>query len=164
MKKNDAPRVKEMRSVQQALERFVTSRGGKERLHLNALWENWPYIMGEDLASLGWPMGHKESTLLVGAEDNMAMQELTLQAYEILERANAFMDSEYFTAVKVTLLQGRRVLSEQRAKRRVVPTALAIAPPARLGGLLGKLDPNSPFSHYYEAYVRSFTSSPGGGK
>ena len=115
--------------------------------------------MGDDLAALAFPLGHKDDILLIGAEDTMAMQELFLQSPEILERANAFMDSEFFLHVKVSLMQGQRDLSRQRPRRPHSPLAPVPPPkPARLGALLGKLNPDSPVTRCYQAYLAMFNS------
>ena len=83
--------------------------------------------------------------------------ELFLQSPEILERANAFMDSEFFRHVKVSLMQGQPDLSRGRPRRPHSP--LAPAPPsrpARLGALLDKLNPDSPITRCYQAYLAMF--------
>ena len=135
---------------------FLDAHGGKERRHLTALWQNWRTVMGEAIADLAFPLGHKDATLLIGADDNMSMQELSLQSVEILERANAFMDSDFFRQVKVALMQGQRDLSRKRAQAPYVP--FRVPKPPRLGGLAGKLDPQSPVTRSYEAYVAMFAS------
>ena len=97
--------------------------GGQEQGKLVSLWKNWDQIMGEEVTALGRPLGHKkhagcsagdgakdwakDRTLNIGADDSMALQELSLRSPEILERANAALGSEFFTEVKVSLLQGK---------------------------------------------------------
>lgn len=152
-----ARREKRLLAAGEAMSAFLDGHGGKERRHLTALWRNWSVVMGETLAELAFPLGHKGGVLLVGADDVMAMQELSLQSMEILERANAFMDSEFFRQVKVNLMQGQQALSRPRPRRPDSP--LRPAPPtkpARLGGLVGKLDPDSPVTRCYEAYLAMF--------
>lgn len=115
--------------------------------------------MGEDIAGLGVPLGHKEGVLLIGADDNMAMQELSLQSVEILERANVFMDKEFFRQVKVLLMQGQPDLSRKPARRSDRPVRSSPPPkPPRLGGLSGKLDPDSPVTRCYKAYLAMFAA------
>lgn len=152
-----APREQRLLAAGEAISVFLDSYGGKERRHLTALWRNWPVVMGEDLAALAHPLGHKGDILLIGADDVMAMQELSLQTVEILERANAFMDSEFFKQVKLNLMQGRQALSLPRPRRPDSPLRpLLPQKPARLGGLVGKLDPLSPVTRCYEAYLAMF--------
>ena len=143
-----------VRSAGDAVTSLLSAYGGKEARHLAALWENWNMVMGEGIACLGFPLGHKEHTLTIGAEDSMALQELSMQSVEILERANAFMDSIFFKQIKVILMQGQRALTQQRPRR---PSHYIKPPnpprPPRLGSLLGKLDPNSPVTQCYKAYL-----------
>ena len=153
-------RKKKLVSSEEACTLFFLTHGGKERTHLTALWKHWDTVMGEEIAALGSPLGHTNKTLTVGGSDSMALQELSLQSYEILERANAFMDSEYFAQIKVVLLLGQEPLNRIRARRsakRILPQLPPMPP--RLGGLMGSLNPDSPVTKCYEAYVRLFTQS-----
>lgn len=144
--------------------------GGQEQGRLVSLWKNWDQIMGIDVAALGRPLGHKDEVLHIGAENSMALQELSLLAPEILERANAALgsaSSEPFTEVRVSLLQGQTGLGLERtpavhesrheAGQEVGPGAryaptIDEGPP--IGGLMGKLSPDSPITRCYEAFVR----------
>ena len=151
-------RVQRLVSARDAAALFLQNRGKDDQLLLSAFWDNWPMIAGEELASLAQPLGHKDKILLLGADDNMAMQELSLQAPELLERANAFMDRLFFERVKVVLLQGKRPLSVKRPRRSTEPETSLLPPrPPRLGALLGKLDPASPVARCSEAYVRLYS-------
>ncbi len=150
-------RLKRLAPAGEAARDLLLGLGGKERLHLAALWENWDMAMGPDIAALALPLGHKEGTLNIGAEDTMAMQELSLQSDDILERANAFMDSPFFNRVRVILLHGQRTLDVIRPQRPLLPPPPKLPPrPPRLGSLLGKLDPASPVGRCYEAYLAMF--------
>lgn len=79
------------------------------------LWLHWKMVMGENLASLAFPLGWRKNVLFVGGEDNFVLQELTYQKEEILQRVNAFMDapqeSPFFTQVKLRLSKGEQPLS-----------------------------------------------------
>ncbi len=137
---------------------FLAALGGKDRLHLTALWEHWPVVMGEELSSLGRPMGHKDDILIIGADDSMAMQELSLQSGEILERVNAFMDREFFRRIKVMLVQGQPTLDQKRPVRPSFRVRPPLPPrPARLGSLRGTLNPESPVTLCYEAYLAMYS-------
>ncbi|MDR1777424.1 MAG: DUF721 domain-containing protein [Desulfovibrio sp.] len=83
-----------------------------ERARLFHLWQNWDMVMGPELASLALPMGARGNTLLLGAPDSIAIQELHLQNGEILERVNAFMESPFFRAVNISLCPGRPTCGE----------------------------------------------------
>lgn len=147
-------REKRLRSIQEALDILFRAHGGQEQRHLSALWSNWEMVLGEDLAPLGVPLGHKDRVLHIGAEDSMALQELSLQSPEILERVNAFMDGPYFSQVRVALQQGQRALSEKRPPRSLAPLRPALPPkPPRLGSLSGQFPPGSLVGPCYEAYI-----------
>ncbi len=146
-----------MRSMADALTAFLDKRGGGERLLHARLWEHWEMVMGPELACLGVPLGQRKETLLIGAPDSMAAQELAMQAGEILERVNAFMDRPCFSKVQVELMMGRTDLSRHAPAARPVPPPPAFPKPERLGGLAGQMDPASPVARCYEAYVRFFS-------
>ncbi|HEU6436048.1 MAG TPA: DUF721 domain-containing protein [Nitratidesulfovibrio sp.] len=160
-----------MKTIGEALRGFLERRGAPERMRLVRLWENWDMVMGTDIAVLAYPLGHRKRILLVGAEDNMAMQDLTFLTPEILERVNAFMDDvsdgPYFERVEVHLLQRRTPLDEVRVTRSAPPPRVPPRPD-NLGGLLGAFDPESPVGRAYASYVRMFreigdtAAKPGG--
>jgi len=121
-----AAREKRVCSGAEAWQLLLCRLGGQEQGRLISLWKNWDQIMGGEIAALCRPLGHKEHTggqaedqagyrvLHIGADDSMALQELSLRGPEILERANAALssknDGEFFTEVKVSLLQGKQGL------------------------------------------------------
>ena len=119
-------------------------------------------VMGADIAPIAIPLGSRDSVLLIGGEDTMAMQELSYCIPEILERANAFMDEPYFDKVELRLLLGETALDE-RIRATTAPTIVppkTLPPrPDNLGGLFGKLDPESAVGRCYAAYVRMYDSN-----
>lgn len=143
--------------MNEALSMLFDNEEHRRQRFIAALWQNWSMILGEELAGIALPMGHKEQTLVIGAEDNMAMQELSMQSPEILERVNAFMDQEYFSKVKVVLMLGQRPLRTEPEKRSVSAPRSALPPkPPRLGSLHGKMDPDSVVAACYQAYAALF--------
>ena len=60
--------------------------------------------MGEDLASMAFPLGTEKNHLLVGAEDALAMQEIQFQKDEIREKVNVWLGNEYFEDVRISLM------------------------------------------------------------
>ena len=145
-----------MRTITEALTDFLDKRNAAERFHQVRLWEHWEMVMGPELASLGSPLGQRKDTLLIGAHDPMAAQELVMQAGEILERANAFMDRPCFTRVQVELMMGRGDLSLHKPRMQPAPPKYELPKPENLGGLSGTLDPASPVARCYEAYLQFF--------
>lgn len=126
--------------------------GGKDRARLNRLWINWESVMGVDIASLSRPLGQTDGVLVVGADDGMAMQELSLLSQEILERANEYMGRNHFCKVTVRLMQGKAGLSQKRETPAPVhPRPLYV--PVRVGKHLDDFDPASPITSCYRAHV-----------
>lgn len=150
-------RVNALQSITDALGSFMGRRGGFEHLRLTRLWEHWEMVMGQDLAALARPLGHKKDVLLIAAEDSMAAQDIAMQATEVLERANAFMNEPYFSRIQVELAMNRKDLSAPMPTMRPAPPEYHIARPINLGALSGKLDPESPVTQCYEAYLHYFS-------
>ena len=154
-----AEREKRVRSSSEGMQTLFERLGGQDQGKLTALWKSWEQVMGEELACLGYPLGHKERVLTIGADDSMALQELSLQAAEILDRANAFMGSEYFENVRVLLMQGKEALAGSKSSEKNTPL-LELQPAddpfneiTSLGAHIGKLDPDSPITRCYETFV-----------
>ncbi|MCK9240059.1 DUF721 domain-containing protein [Desulfocurvus sp.] len=129
--------------------------------HLSRLWRHWPEIVGPQIAALARPVGHRGTTLIVGTEDHMVAQELTMYAPALLEQANGFLGMNFFDKVRVDLLGDHVSLDTIEQPAPCAP--LRPGRPGRLGGLAGRLDPASPVARCYEAYLRSFEpEAPGG--
>jgi len=130
---------------------------GKNR-RFHALWRDWPRAVGEDVASLCRPLGHRRGILLVATDDSVAMQELSYMVSEILARANRYLGENCFDKVQFDLLGAQIPLDETQSPH---PDYYPVRydPPAKLGGLLGKLDPASPVGRCYEKYVKFFQRS-----
>lgn len=134
------------------LNRWLISKGMAPcQTLLGELWKNWEIVMGP-FASMAHPLGHRNGILLIGAEDSYIMQELTYAVPEILERANAFMDSEFFHRVEFHLLINKDTL--QRINITETPALPSPPKPPRLGQL--KLPEHSLLAECYKAYVRIF--------
>lgn len=148
-----------VRSTGEALLKLFEHMGGRHQPRLVQLWRHWDMVLGEYLASLGRPLGHKEGTLLIGAEDTMAMQELSMQSVEILERVNAFMAEGFFEKIKVELMQQRQDLARPKAAAPTsawadTPHTEPLYPAAPIGAHLGSMKPDSPVARCYEAWVK----------
>ncbi len=142
-------------SVQDALQRFFERHKGHESFHLLHLWDNWPMVMGEALCAMAHPLGAKDRLLIIGVEDNLAMHELSFQVPQILARANAFMNEQYFRQVRLELLQKRKPLYPRLALCRRDLT-MERPKPSNLGRLKDSIDPNSAAGRAYLSYVESF--------
>lgn len=144
-------------SITAALAGFLDKRGGPEHERLTLLWEHWEMVMGENLASLAIPLGHKKDVLILAAEDSMAAQDIVMQSGEVLERVNAFMNEQYFLRIQVGLIMGRADLSRALPPLRPRPPEPRVPRPENLGSLQGSFDPASPVARCYEAYLRYFS-------
>ncbi len=136
--------------------RVLSRYDKKGGLRLVRLWLEWEAIVGPDVAELARPLGHKDGTLLLYTEDAIAAQQLTYFAPEIISRVNAFLGQEVFDKVRFELLNGRVPLGENR-RERPQASPLRVQRPPILGGLAGKLDPQSAVGRCYMAYVKRFT-------
>lgn len=125
-----------------------------EQARLSLLWRHWEIVMGEELAPLARPLGHRDDTLLVGADDAMSLQELHLQADEMLERVNAFMEKPFFRTVKVSLILGK---AELDGPLRCAAAFEEYTPPlprsAADGRYLSDMNPDSPVARAYARFA-----------
>jgi len=134
--------------------------GGAQRVRLCALWQNWGFVMGPELAPLAQPLGQHKGILLIGAEDSMLLQELQMLSAEILERANAFMDEKFFSSVRLSLIMGKTVLDRGAAPARTPARLGAARPPGDglpplEGRFLSRMDADSPVARCYARFVRN---------
>jgi hypothetical protein len=146
-----------MSSLAEAARSALERLGGADQGRLVQLWRHWRTVMGPDLADLAIPLGTRKRVLLVGGEDTLAIQELSYQVPEMLERVNAFMTEDQFDKVELRLAPG----NENPAAGLTgtdVPAGFGPRPlpprPADLGGL--RLPPGSPVERCYAAYLRLF--------
>ena len=153
--RDESSRTRVMQPVGQGLSALLDSLGaGSPVARLAQLWKRWDQVMGPELAELAFPLGHRRSTLIVGGSDNMALQELSFQTEEILERANAFMGEPFFERVELQLGLGRTspglsVRIQPSSRRRLEPEK-----PAGLTGSFRDFDPNSAAGRAYLACLR----------
>lgn len=141
---------------------FIAAFDKKGATELTELWRHWDMVMGEELAPLARPLGHRNDILVIGAEDHLVQHELSFQTDEILERVNAFLDKPRFTAVQLTLIQGRTMLDNpicERFARHGQRTLFPAPDPEKVGGLLEEFDPDTPLGRCYRRFVERFGSS-----
>lgn len=133
--------------------RTLGYRDKKGGLKLVRLWRDWATVVGPDVAELARPLGHREGALVLFTEDAAAAQQLSYYAPEIIERVNAFLGQEVFDKVRFELLNGRIPLGEHHRPVAEAPPA-PLAAPKDVGGLLDKIDLESPVGKAYLAYLR----------
>ncbi|MDR1490330.1 MAG: DUF721 domain-containing protein [Desulfovibrio sp.] len=108
-----ALRAEQSCSAAEAVRDLFAGLGRPWQGRLKELWRHWDMVAGEEIARIGRPLGYgsKDRSLLLGVDDAMALQELSLQRDDILERSNAFMNETFFLNLKVRLLQDQTDLS-----------------------------------------------------
>lgn len=132
---------------------FISLGASPEQAKLSRLWRSWDAVLGPDLAPLARPLGHHDDRLLIGAEDAVLLQELYYMGPEIVRRVNEFLQEDFFTAVKVSLMLDHQDLdapspvlerSAGRPKEKI---------PAPSGASLGLMDPESAVARCYARFL-----------
>lgn len=132
---------------------FISLGASPEQAKLSRLWCSWDAVLGPDLAPLARPLGHHDDRLLIGAGDAVLLQELYYMGPEIVRRVNAFLQEDFFTAVRVSLMLDHQDLdapspvlerSAGRPKEEV---------PAPSGASLGLMDPESAVARCYARFL-----------
>ncbi|WP_051434621.1 DUF721 domain-containing protein [Desulfonatronum lacustre] len=77
---------------------------------LAEIWSSWPIVVGPEIADMAKPLGRNKTTLLLGVEDPMVMQEMHFHAPTILRAVNAALGEKVFDKVRLDLLGGRSSL------------------------------------------------------
>jgi len=147
-------RRKKTFSAAEALKTVLGTPEATLELAIARLWRHWPELLGPDIAELIRPLGHRKGTMLLGATNSMVMQEFSFFSQTILDKANGFLGTTYFQKVQIELMAGRPALDHS-----LLPAAPEQAPapcPAPLGNLIPCMDPSSPVTACYRAYVRHF--------
>jgi hypothetical protein len=147
-------RQKKVRSMSEALGTVLGTPEAALELAIARLWRHWPEILGPEIAAMIRPLGHRQSTMLLGATNSMVMQEFSFFAQDILEKANAFLGNAYFQKVQIELMAGRPALDQSLLPP--IPPRPQAPRPDILGNLLPCMDPSSPVTSCYRAYVRHF--------
>lgn len=147
-------RTRKLLTMDEMLHSVLGSPEALLELAIARLWRHWPEILGEDIARFVRPLGHRKTTMLLGAANSLVMQELSYFSPRILDKANSFLGNAYFQKVQMELMDGRPALDES-----LLPPTPPKAPapaPEPLGNLLPCMDPASPVSACYRAYVKRF--------
>jgi len=143
-----------VRSVADAMPRFLDRLDTTGGLALVRLWGSWEDLMGE-MAAFAKPLGHRGRKLILAAEDPMVVQEAQFLGPMILETVNRFLGEEVFDKVVFELLNGRVPLDGLVRPEAVEPLR-KLKKPDNLGSLGDKLDPETPLGRCYQAYRRMF--------
>ncbi len=152
-----------MKRLSSLLGRFLSRRDPDgSRRELSRLWRRWAEVVGpvDDRAR---PLGHRGTTLVIGAEDHMVAQELVMQAPMILAMANDFLGRNFFDKVHVDLLGDHVSLD---APRPLVAGSVTFTPRGPHGGDDPAQEPGPPpKARLHGARVRSSAGdeTPGSG-
>ncbi len=148
-KKNPLGKPEEIKGL---LESYMQSLGKPEQALLLKLWQHWDMAMGEYIANIAWPLGYKDGTLFVGGEDAISVQEISFMSMEIQDRANAFMEMDFFKEVKVRLSLDKAPLHEVAKPQNI--TTLPFAQGPKLSGkYLEDMPKDSPIARCYARFV-----------
>ena len=147
-----------MQPVNSLLDKFF-QRNDPEGQHylFTKICENWRRIVGDGFADQASPVGRKKSTLILGAQDSIVIQELTFQQEELLKRVNDFCGTVLFDNLRVELLKGRTPLDVPLVQN----TGAGLEPrrPEQLGGLLDAFPEGSAIARCYAKYVDFFNKN-----
>ncbi len=152
MSRKDRRRFGKAEDATNILERFLLQLGKPEQRMLTRLWEHWEMVMGPEISSIACPLGQKDGVLFVGGEDTMSVQELSYMHDEILERANTFMNSNFFVRVKVRLALDKNPLHIISARLETKRVHTEFGPPLS-GKYLKDMDPDSAVAKCYARFV-----------
>ncbi len=146
-KENALRCAKEPKALPNIVDIVLEKKGRtEEQKKIFELYNHWDMVLS-DYESLAYPLGHKGTTLFIGAEDNYALSDLIYAQNEILELVNAFMGEEYFKKVEMYLLQGKQVLNAIDFDNGHKKQELELIRPENLGNL------NLPDGPVKEAYL-----------
>lgn len=114
------------------------------------LWRAWPEVMGDDLASLAAPGGHKGDCLILACPDACAMQEAQARSGEYVAAANRFLKRAHFAAARARAGAKVGVTPAPRPGPKPVKTAFTRAASGRY---LAQMDPASPVARCYARFA-----------
>ncbi|WP_052813365.1 DUF721 domain-containing protein [Desulfonatronum thioautotrophicum] len=155
--------------LQEVLHEFWSGSDRALQWRLAEIWSSWPTVVGQEIADLAMPLGRNKSTLLLGVEDALVMQEMHFHAPNILRAVNAALGEKVFDRVHLDLLSGRSSLSavaeamknELREERKAVASGFPVTATGanlRLQGVTvskGRFSAVPALERCYQTYVRS---------
>jgi len=143
-----------MKSVDTALSQYMRGERFRREMDIARLWRQWPELIGEELANMVKPLGRQGSTLILGVEDNLLMQEMVYNSETLLEAISQFLGWNPFDNIKYKLLQNKTALDEVSLERENLGSRLGHLPDSeQVGALLDVLPEDTPFGRCYRAYI-----------
>jgi predicted nucleic acid-binding Zn ribbon protein len=112
-----------LKKIDELLSSFLRKKEAKTPFKLVEIWRRWPQVVGEDIAELAKPVGHKGTTLILVVEDSLLMQEMSYYAPALLEQVNAAMGMPFFDKVQFELKNTQICLdkAQKRAQKSRLP-------------------------------------------
>jgi len=150
-----------MEKISIVLDRFLRSREKQSELELVRLWQNWDSVLGPELSKLARPLGRRRSSLVIGTDDSIVMQELSFCSDQILHNVEQFLGWQPFDKVTLELLKGRTPL-DQVAVAKTGPEQKVGQDLPDVGGQEDWFAGQSALQSCYRAYVRMVQSLKGG--
>lgn len=142
--------------------RLLAALGANAGLaHLADLWRAWPEVVGEELAGLAAPGGHRGDCLILSCPDACAMQEAQARSGEYVAAANRFLQRAHFAAARASA--GSRLGVGPVRGARPHPKKAALARAAS-GRYLEQMDPASPVARCYARFAGKKTRLRKAGK
>ncbi|WP_457571746.1 DUF721 domain-containing protein [Desulfovulcanus sp.] len=146
-----------MLSFAEAFKNHFSSEEVKINFRLAQMWSNWSEIVGsEELANMIRPLGHRQRTLILGAEDSIVIQEMNFFVPQLLDKVNDFLGQSFFDKIRFELLKGRTPLDQQPEPVLAPTKNRYFKKPQSLGKLLDKLPKDSPVYKCYKKYIHLF--------
>ena len=146
-----------MLSFAEAFKNHFSTEEVKINFRLAQMWSNWSEIIGsEELADMIKPLGHRQRTLILGAEDSIVIQEMNFFVPQLLDKVNDFLGQSFFDKIRFELLKGRTPLNQSILAPTKHRYRCSLKKPQNLGNLLDKLPKDSPVYKCYKKYVNLF--------
>lgn len=150
-------RSRKVHTAAEAFQSLVDRKGDPAIERRLSLWSHWDSIMGSPIIDLGFPIETKGKNIIMGTENSMAMQELSMLSPTILHRVNEFLGEKMFT--KVIFVQGEEPAKAQQAQvdhlASIQKTAMP-APPKQFGKKLADFSDDSLVSQCYRAVYSAY--------
>ncbi len=132
------------------IDQIMLAKGYSEiQKKINILYDHWDMTLGEELAQIAFPIGHRGKILLIAGEDSISMNELTYAKDDILERVHTFLEEEYFEKIELHLLHDKTPLNKLEFTKDM--PKIELIRPENLGNL------NLPEGKVKEAYLHYLT-------
>lgn len=140
-------------SVADAFQNMVERKGDPSIEKRLQLWSQWDTIMGSPVIDLGFPIETKGKSIIMGAENALAMQELSMLSPTILNRVNSFLgETNAYTRVVLTQANHppRLAMSVKKQAATTQPDTMP-PPPKGFGHRLDNFSDDSIVSRCYRA-------------